>query len=271
MKKTALITGASSGIGRELARIFAAEGYNLVLIARREERLQELSRELQKTPGIKILIIAKDLSIPASPEEIFREIKDRNMHIDVLVNNAGSQVYGLFAETDWCRELNLIQTNLVSLTHLTKLFVTDMVKNGGGKILNVGSTGSFMPAPRNAIYCAAKAYVLNFSLGIAKDLEGTGITVTTLCPGATKTEFAGKANMENTLLFKMMVMDAVTVAKAGYKALIKGKEVVVPGIANKLTVLLARFLPRRVILGIGNIIMKPCNDHSPKPQMIGQR
>ncbi|HLA48030.1 MAG TPA: SDR family NAD(P)-dependent oxidoreductase, partial [Nitrospinota bacterium] len=153
--------------------------------------------------------------------------------------------------------LQLIQVNLVSLTHLTKMAVAEMSKRGCGKILNIGSTGSFTPSPLNAIYCATKAYVLNFSEGIAKDLEGTGITVTTLCPGATHTEFAEKAKMQNTRLFSSMVMNPDEVAKIGYRALIKGKRVVVAGLYNKLLVFSLRFTPRWLVLKIGKILLSP--------------
>ncbi|MBI3600526.1 MAG: SDR family oxidoreductase [Nitrospinae bacterium] len=221
MNSTALITGASSGIGLELAKLFAKDNYNLVLVARRKSQLERLALELSKKYSISVTIIAKDLSLPSSPEEIFNELKEKSIHIDILVNNA------------------------------------EMSKRGCGKILNIGSTGSFAPTPLNAIYCATKAYVLNFSEGIAKDLEGTGITVTTLCPGATNTEFAEKAKMQNTRLFSSMVMSPDKVAKIGYRALMKGKRVVVAGLYNKLLVFSLRFTPRWLVLKIGKILMSP--------------
>ena len=257
MNRTALITGASSGIGLELAKLFAKDNYNLVLVARRKSQLERLALELSKEYSISVTIIAKDLSLPSSPEEIFNELKEKSIHIDILVNNAGTQVYGKFHKTDIEKELQLIQVNLVSLTHLTKMAVAEMSKRGCGKILNIGSTGSFTPSPLNAIYCATKAYVLNFSEGIAKDLEGTGITVTTLCPGATHTEFAEKAKMQNTRLFSSMVMNPDEVAKIGYRALIKGKRVVVAGLYNKLLVFSLRFTPRWLVLKIGKILLSP--------------
>lgn len=255
MKKTALITGASSGIGWELAKLFAKDGYNLVLVARRRSQLEKLSAELVGKYSITVTVIEKDLSSPASPQEIFDELKKKSIHIDILVNNAGTQVYGEFYKADLEKELQLIQVNLVALTHLTKLAVTEMLKKGGGKILNLGSTGSFAPTPLNAIYCATKAYVLNFSEGIAKDLEGTGITVTTLCPGATRTEFARKARIEDVRLFKAMVMDAERVAQIGYHALMNGKRVVVAGLYNKLIVFSLRLTPRWLILKLGQMLM----------------
>jgi len=255
MTETALITGASSGIGCELARIFAKDGCNLVLVARRRRQLEELASELCAKHSISATVIEKDLASPSSPQEIFDELRNRSIHIDILVNSAGTHVYGEFQVTDFEKELQLIHVNLVSLTHMTKLAVAEMFKRGGGKILNLGSIGSFAPSPLNAIYCAAKAYVLSFSEGIAKDLEGTGITVTVLCPGATATEFPVKAQIEDTRLFRALVMDAETVAKIGYRALMRGKRVVAAGLYNKLTVFMIRFTPRWLILMLGKFLM----------------
>lgn len=255
MGKTVLITGASSGIGMELAKLFAYDGYNLVLIARRRMQLEKLAFELTNKYSVKITIITKDLSQPESPDEIFKELKDKSIQIDILVNCAGTQIYGEFQKKDIEKELQLIQINIVSLTQLTKLAMEGMLKRGSGKILNIGSTGSFAPAPLNAIYCATKAYVLNFSEGIAKDLEGTGISVTTLCPGATRTEFAEKAKMQNTRMFNLSVMSAEKVAQIGYKALFRGKRVKVAGMLNKLIVFSTRLIPRGLVLKTGKILM----------------
>ncbi len=255
MKKTALITGASSGIGLELAKLFAQDNYDLVLVARRKANLETLAAELAAKYSVRSTIIAHDLSQPSAPDAIFGELNQKGIVVDVLVNNAGTQVYGSFAATDLEKELRLIQLNLVSLTHLTKLAVAHMYKHGRGKILNVGSTGSFAPAPLNAVYCATKAFVLHFSEGIAKDMEGTGITVTTLCPGATRTEFAIKANIEHIRLFRSLVMNPEAVAKTGYQALLKGKRVVVAGLPNKLLVFSLRFTPRWLVLILGRMLM----------------
>ena len=256
MKKTVLITGASSGIGAEFAKVFAKEGYNLVLVARRLDRLEQLSKELMVAFDPKVITMQKDLSLPESPKEVFDELQKKSIDLDVLVNNAGMQVYGHYQDADWQKELQMLQLNIVSLTYLTKLAVSEWIKKSRkGKILNVGSTGSFMPAPLNSIYCATKAYVLNFSEGIAKDLEGTGITVTTLCPGATRTEFAEKAKMTDTRLFSSNLMNPENVAKIGYKALIRGKRVIVAGFFNKIMVSSIRFTPRNIVLNIGKYIM----------------
>lgn len=255
MKKTVLITGASSGLGMEMAKLFAKDSYDLVLVARRKIQLLELSSELTKNHPISVTIITKDLSQITSPDEIFEELKEKSIHIDILVNNAGTQIYGEFQKTDLQKELQLMQVNMISLTHLTKLAIAEMLKQGSGKILNIGSTGSFAPSPLNAIYCATKSYVLNFSEGISKDLEGTGISVTTLCPGATQTEFAEKANLLNTRLFNSSVMSAEKVAQIGYSALFKEKRLEVAGILNKLLVFSIRFTPRWLVLELSKILM----------------
>ncbi|QTL99011.1 SDR family NAD(P)-dependent oxidoreductase [Iocasia frigidifontis] len=254
MKEMVLVTGASSGIGMDFARIFAEKGYNLVLVARREEKLKSLAKELGKKYKAEVKVIPKDLSMLTSSEEIFEELRKENINIDILVNSAGTQVYGNFLETDLDKEMKMMQVNVNSLVCLTKLAVNQMKEKGKGRILNLASTGAFMPVPLNSIYCASKAFVLHFSEGIKKDLEGSGITVTTLCPGPTKSEFAKKAQMTNTRLFSRM-MDSRKVAMIGYKALMKGKRVVVPGFSNKLMAISYRFTPRSLLLSIGKYIM----------------
>lgn len=255
MNRTVLITGASSGIGLEFAKLFAQDGYNLVLVARRKQHLERIANEISKKYEITVTIIIKDLSSSSSPREIFDELKAKSIHVDILVNNAGAQVYGKFQSTDFEKQLQLIQTNLTSLTHLTHLAITEMLKHGYGKILNVGSTGSFAPGPLNAVYCATKAYVLSFSEAISSDLAGTGISVTVLCPGATKSEFAEKAKLTNTRLFNSFVMTSEKVAKIGYKALFKGKTVVVAGLYNKLMIFSLRLSPRWMVLKLSKILM----------------
>lgn len=255
MNQTVLITGASSGIGLEFARLFAANHYNLILVARRVIQLEKIAKELSSKYSISVTILPKDLSIPSAPLEIFKELQEKSLDVDILVNNAGTQVYGKFYQTDLEQELKLLQVNLVAMTQLTKLVVASMMKRGTGKILNIGSTGSFASTPLNAIYCASKSYVLHFSEGIAEDLKGTGITVTTLCPGATRSEFAEKANILHTRLFRFMVMDARQVAKVGYRALLKGKKIAVPGFYNKLLVSSIRFTPRWLVLKLGQFLM----------------
>lgn len=255
MNRTVLITGASSGIGLELAKLFVRDGYNLVLVARRKHQLEKFANEISIKSKIRVTTIEKDLSLPSSPQEIFDELKAKSIHVDILVNNAGTQVYGKFQSTNFEKQLQLIQTNLTSLTHLTNLAITEMLKQGYGKILNVGSTGSFAPGPLNAVYCATKAYVLSFSEAISSDLEGSGITVTALCPGATKSEFAEKANLTNARIFNSFVMTSRKVAEVGYKSLFKRKRVVVAGLYNKLMIFLLRLTPRWMILWLSKILM----------------
>jgi len=243
----ALITGASSGIGYELANLFAKDKHNIILIARREDRLKQLSRDLENDYKIKTLVIPKDLSQSQSAQEIYDILKQNDITIDYLINNAGFMVYGRFSDTNWSEDHKMIQLHMVTLTHLIKLFLPDMLRRENGKILNIGSTGSFVPGPLNAVYCATKNYILSLSEAIAEELNGTGVTVTALCPGGTKTEFAEKANIKNSSVHFFEVMEAKRVARIGYKALMKGKRVVIPGMLNKIQIFSIRFTPRIVV------------------------
>jgi short-subunit dehydrogenase len=254
-REVTLITGASSGIGRELTELFAESGFDLVLVARNEAALNELASQLTARHPVSVTVVPKDLSLPQAPEEIYDTLKQASIAVDVLVNNAGTQVYGALQDTDTSEQLRLIQVNLVALTHLTMLFGREMVDRGRGRILNVASTGAFSPTPLNAIYCATKAYVLSFSEAIARDLEGTGVTVTCLCPGATETRFAKRAGIENVRLFQAFVMNAREVARAGYRGLMSSKTTVVPGVYNQILVSLVRFTPRRLVTRIGKYLM----------------
>ncbi|MBN2005825.1 MAG: SDR family oxidoreductase [Anaerolineae bacterium] len=254
-QQVALITGASSGIGLELAMLFAQDKINLVLVARNRERLDGLATELRDKFNITVSVIPQDLAQPAAPEAIGRELKKQGLVVDFLVNNAGTQVYGPIQETDVSRQLALIQVNLTALTHLTMRLLPDMLQRGSGRILNVASTGGFAPAPLNAVYCATKAYVLNFSEAIARDLERTGVSVTCLCPGATRTDFIHRAGIENVRLFRASMMDARQVAQAGYTGMMRGKTTVIPGLLNKLLVFSIRFTPRRWVTRLGMYLM----------------
>jgi uncharacterized protein len=250
-KKTALITGSASGIGYELACIFASKNYNLVLVDRNELKLQEIAVEFQEKFKLIIKTIVKDLSISTSPEEIFTELQQAGIKVHVLVNNAGFGTYGLFNETHLNTELEMLQVNLVCLTHLTKLFLKDMVKEGKGKILNVSSAAAFQPGPLMAVYFATKAYVLSFSEAIANELEGTGVTVTVLCPGSTISAFHERTGMADSKLVKgQKMMDAQTVAQIGYDALMRGKTIVIPGLLNKILAKSVRFVPRNLVTKI---------------------
>src|SRR3989440_6797280 len=233
-EKNALITGASSGIGYELTRLFAHDGYNLVLVARNQKQLVQMADELKEKYSVSVKVISKDLSAASAPEEIFTELQQESRGIDALVNNAGFATYGLFSETDLEAELQMMQVNMVTLTHLTKLFLPGMLNKRMGKILNLASTAGFQPGPLMAVYYATKAYVLSFSEALANELSGTGVTVTALAPGATETGFSAHAGSEQYRLFRGATMDARTVAQAGYAAMLQGKSLVIPGLRNKL-------------------------------------
>ena len=195
--------------------------------------------------------IIKDLSVPSSSEEIFAELQQGNIKVDVLVNNAGFGTYGFFNETNLITELELLQVNLVCLTHLTKLFLKDMVKQGKGKILNVSSAAAFQPGPLMAVYFASKAYVLSFSEAIANELENTGVNVTVLCPGSTVSAFHERTGMADSNLLKAKnMMDAKTVAQIGYDGLMRGQIIVVPGLANKLLAKIVGFFPRSWVIKV---------------------
>jgi hypothetical protein len=247
---TALITGASGGIGLELARIFAEQGYALVLVARNRERLEEIAVELKPTP---VQVLAKDLALVGAAEGIHREVPK----VDVLVNNAGYGVYGPFVKTPLDDELGMLQLNMTALVVLTKLYLPAMVAAKNGKILNVASTAAFQPGPLMALYYATKAFVLSFSEAIGNELEGTGVTVTALCPGPTATGFQARTKLEKSRLIKRMkVMDARTVAEAGYRGLIAGKPVVIPGLMNKLLAQSVRFSPRVLVTKIARMMQE---------------
>ncbi|MEO6192166.1 MAG: SDR family oxidoreductase [Thermoanaerobaculia bacterium] len=244
-RQTALITGASGGIGLELARLFAAGGYDLVLVARSTAKLEELAGELRKQGGA-VRVLAKDLAKPESPEEVFRELEAAGIAVDVLVNNAGFATYGPFVEIDLGRELEELQLNIVTLTHLTKKLLPGMLARRRGGVLNLASTAGFQPGPLMAVYYATKAYVISFSEALAEELSGTGVTVSALCPGPTATGFQRQAGMEASKLFSGMlqVADAAAVARAGYEGFRAGKRIVIPGLINKVGVQSIRISPR---------------------------
>jgi short-subunit dehydrogenase len=259
-KQTALITGASGGIGLELAKIFARHGHNLVIVARSQDKLASQARELASQHDISVKVLAKDLADPAAPRDIYRQLQQESIQIDVLVNNAGFATYGFLAELDLDGELAMMQVNIVALTHLTRLFLPDMLERKRGRILNVASTAAFQPGPLMAVYYASKAYVLSFSEAIANELQGTGVTVTALCPGPTRTGFQARADMEDSKLVQGGLMDAATVAEAGYKALMQGETVVVPGLLNKLRAFAVRLVPDRVAARFVRKIQEPIHN-----------
>jgi uncharacterized protein len=255
-RKTALITGASFGIGLELARIFAREGYNLVLVARSADKLRQLASELEKSHGTRSLILAADLSEPGASAYVLDQTTRASIQVDVLVNNAGFGQYGMFAENDLEECLRQIQLNVTTLTHLTRLYLPAMIERRNGKVLNVASTAAFQPGPLMAVYFATKAYVLHFSEALGNELQDSGITVTCLCPGATATEFHKRAGTTGLRLLKFGSMDAVTVAEGGYRGLMAGKPVVISGFKNWLLSQSVRFSPRSMVTAIARKIQE---------------
>ncbi|TYR80693.1 SDR family oxidoreductase [Priestia megaterium] len=249
-KETVLITGASSGIGKELAYHYAKDGYNIVMVARSLTKLTEIKNDLEKQYGGSVFVIQKDLSKESEIQEVYKLIKQNNMRVDILINNAGFGLFGEFLETDLEDELNMIDLNVKSLTYMTKLFLPDMIKQNKGGILNVASTAAFQPGPLMAVYYATKAYVLSFTEALENELKDTNITVSALCPGPTETGFSDRANLKESKLFKSGVMDVKTVAEIGYKGFKSGKTVIIPGLKNKILAGAVRFAPRTIITSI---------------------
>jgi uncharacterized protein len=247
MSKTALITGASGGIGYELARIHAETGGNLVLVARTIEKLDELKNELEEKYNISVQIIQKDLSLHGSAYEIYNKVNDLNIEIDYLVNNAGFGDFRHFAETDWPKQEKMISLNITALTHLTRLFLPHMLSRKSGRIMNVASLASFSPGPSMSVYFATKAYVLSFSEALAEELNGTGITVTALCPGSTESNFHSVANDGNVTRERKMPTSK-EVARYGYRSMLKGRVVAIPGFMNSLMAFSVRFMPRTLVV-----------------------
>lgn len=261
MARTALVTGASSGIGLELARVLAREGCNLILVARSKGRLEVLSAELEREYGITARVIPADLSRPEAVRALYDQTRD--VQVDVLVNNAGFGAHGNFAESDWATESSMLQVNIHALTELTRLYLPAMKQRGRGEILNVASTAAYQACPGMAVYGATKAYVLSFTEALAVELRGTGVTVTALCPGATRTAFADRATVGDAPLFQRGVMDAAAVAAAGYAGLRAGKTAVIPGWLNKAMVGMGRLVPRSTLARITSAFLNPVHRGSP--------
>ena len=245
MKKTALITGASNGIGLELAKVHASKGDNLVLVARNKQKLDELKLELENQFNIKIHTIGKDLSQLNSAQEVYDETTRENIQIDYLINNAGFGDFGMFVESDWNKQQQMINLNISSLTQFTHLYLQEMVKRKNGKIMNVASTAAFQSGPTMAVYYATKAFVLSFSEAVNNEVKNKGITITTLCPGPTESGFKTAAAMEESRLFKYgKFPSSKAVAIYGYNAMMKGKTVAIHGVTNWLGANFVRFVPR---------------------------
>jgi short-subunit dehydrogenase len=251
VNKTALVTGASGGIGYELAKLFAHDHYNLVLVARSGAKLAQLSDEMQRQFGITAKPMTADLAAPSAPEQLFEQLRKDGIEIDVLVNNAAYGKFGPFADMPLEEVTGQIELNIVGLTTVTRLFLPGMIARKSGRILNVASTAGFQPGPLMAVYYASKAYVLSFSEAIANELKGSGVTVTCLCPGPTDTGFQGRAGVENSRLFQQFgPMDAKTVARDGYHALMKGKTLTISGFKNLLLAESVRVAPRKLATAI---------------------
>jgi uncharacterized protein len=248
---TALITGASNGIGLELAKVHASKGDNLVLVARNKARLDELKLELEQQHKIKVYTIGKDLAAANAALDVYTETKQQNISVDYLINNAGFGDFGMFVETDWQKELQMINLNITTLTHFTKLYLQDMVARKSGKIMNVASTAAFQSGPTMAVYYATKAYVLSFSEAVNNEVSNAGVTVTALCPGATESGFQAAAAMEDSKLVKdKKLPTSKEVAEYGYKAMMKGKAVAIHGTMNWILANSVRFMPRAIVVKI---------------------
>lgn len=242
----ALVTGASGGIGAELARLIAADGYHLVLVARSADALASLGRELEAAHGTQALVIPLDLACRDAADRLVAELDRRAIVPEVLVNDAGVGVYGPHATTPLEAELALLDLNVVTLTVLTKRLLPRLLARGSGRILNVASTAAFTPGPYLAVYYASKAYVLSYSEALGYELKGSGVTVTALCPGPTATGFQARAGMRSPTILGGLVRaaDAASVARAGYRGLKAGRPRVIPGLVNRLLVAALRVTPR---------------------------
>jgi uncharacterized protein len=242
-KMYTLITGGTSGIGFELAKIFAYNGHDLIIVARDENELNHAHQEFTLI-GVDVVTISKDLFLKESPFEVYNEVKEKGLSVEILVNNAGQGQYGEFAETDIYRELDIIQLNICSLVVLTKLFLRDMLQRGEGKILNLSSITSKAPGPLQSVYHATKAFVQSFTEAVRNEVKHTGVTLTALLPGATDTDFFNKAQMlESKIVTEGVLDDPVKVAKDGYEALMRGDDMVVSGLRNKMNVVMSNILP----------------------------
>lgn len=251
----ALVTGASSGLGIDFARELAQRGMNLVLVARRKERLHDVKTKLEQQYGADAVVIAKDLAALDAPRELYDEVKERGIQIDVLVNNAGFGAYGNFVEVPWEREEAMLKLDILTVAHLTKLFVNDMLERDFGYILQVASVGAYQPSPTYASYSAAKSYVLHLGEALNYELRNTSVSCTVVAPGVTKTEFLDVADQQPTLYQRLIMMESDEVARIGIEKMLAGKPSVVPGWLNALMVWTNRLMPRRVSTAVAHSLM----------------
>jgi short-subunit dehydrogenase len=245
--ETVLITGASSGIGLELAKCFAADGCKLILVARNSVALETLAEELRRENKIEAIVLAADLSLPETARRIFQELSAQNISVDVLVNNAGFGLHDEFVKLPLERQLGIIQVNITALTELTGLFLPGMITKKAGGILNVASVAGFLPGPNMAVYFASKAFVLSFSEALAEELGETGVTVSAFCPGATETNFSQVARGGKSRKSKTSKMSAERAARYGHRAFRNNQVVAIPGFQNRFLILLTRILPRLAV------------------------
>jgi short-subunit dehydrogenase len=269
MNKTALITGASAGLGAEYAWLFAEDGHDVVLLARRKDKLDALAEQIAaRHPSVRAHVLQEDLGDARAPERIVKELASRGIEIEFLVNNAGFGTTGTFAELDPARELEMLAVNVTALTHLTRLLVPAMIARKSGRVLNIGSTAGFQPGPFMAVYYASKAYVNSFTEALSVELQGTGVAATVSCPGPTTTEFAQIAGNDKSRLFQQVAMGARDVARHGYQAMLRGETMAIPGFKNKMLLQSLRIAPRRVVRGVTAGLNKvgpvPLGD-TPKP------
>ena len=256
-RETVLITGASSGIGRELAGLFAENGFDLVVVARREAELESLAAHCRREHGVRVHVVPMDLLGPNAAAKLGQQVEDEDLEIDVLVNNAGLMDMGGFVEIDIDRHERLLQLNVIVLTSLTRRLLPAMIERGHGRVMNIASTSSFQPVPSLALYAASKAFVLSLSESLSEELKGTGVTVTALCPGITKTDMYDRAHDEHETVQSLpgiFLSDVGDVAREGYAACIAGRAVVVPGLPNQLLAGSVGFYPRWLVRGIGGLI-----------------
>jgi len=260
-----LITGASSGIGYELAKVFAEQGHHLILTARSESKLQELKASVESQYKVQAEVIPGDLSKPEGSQKLFQAIQNKGLSINILVNNAGFGDHGFFHESNLEKDKEMIQVNITSLIELTHLFLPSLLKARSGKIMNVASTAAFQPGPLMAVYYATKAFVLFFSEGLCEELKGTAVTVTALCPGPTQSGFQKVANLKDVSLLDATPMaTSHSVAVYGYKALMRNQVVAIPGVMNNVMATLIRFVPRAIVR---RLVMKLQQKRRPSLQL----